>query len=178
MEWEPDKIVWTIDGIPYFTATPDDPFLQGKQWVFNHPFFILLNVAIGGNFGGPVGPETTFPQTMSVDYVRLYQTRPTPISFTAAFSDNFTGWQRISIPFSAFQNADGFVLDTTNIQTLRFTIPDGLSNPVMLDQIRLNCPSEVTVINTADNGAGSLRKALGTVCVGGTVNFAETSWAQ
>jgi len=178
VEWEPDKIVWTIDGAPYFTATPGDPFLQGKQWVFNHPFFILLNVAIGGNFGGPVGPETTFPQTMSVDYVRLYQTKPTSVSFTASFSDNFTGWQRISLPFSAFQNVDGFVLDTTNIQTLRFTIPDGSNAPVMVDQIRLSCPSEVTVINTADTGAGSLRKALSTVCVGGTINFSDALAGQ
>ena len=63
VEWQPDKIVWYIDGIQYFTATADDAFLQGKQWVFNHPFFILMNVAVGGNFGGAVGADTTFPQT-------------------------------------------------------------------------------------------------------------------
>jgi beta-glucanase (GH16 family) len=173
VEWEPDKIVWYIDGIPYFTAMPDDPFLQGKQWVFNHPFFILMNVAVGGNFGGPVGEDTTFPQSMSVDYVRLYQTRPKPLSFSTSFQDDFSGWQRISIPFSAFQNPDGFVLDLSEVQTLRFVIPDGLRNPVLLDQVKLNCPDEVTVVNNADSGAGSLRKALGTVCVGGTVNFSE-----
>ena len=171
VEWQPNKIVWTIDGIPYFTATPDDAFLQGKQWVFNHPFFILLNVAVGGNFGGPVGPETTFPQTMSVDYVRLYQTQPAPTSFTNSFRDDFTGWRRISIPFTDFVGADGSTVDTTNIKSIRFTIPDGSNKPVMLDQIRLNCPETVTVQNTNDNGAGSLRKALGTVCVGGTINF-------
>jgi predicted outer membrane repeat protein len=115
---------------------------------------------------------------MSVDYVRLYQTRPTPVSFTASFREDFTGWKRISIPFSSFQNADGYVLDTTNIQTLRFTIPDGSNKPVMVDQIRLNCPNEVTVTNTADSGAGSLRKALSTVCVGGTINFSDTLAGQ
>ena len=78
VEWQPDKIVWYIDGIPYHQATPGDPFLQGKQWVFNHPFFMLLNVAVGGNFGGYVGPDTTFPQATLVDYVRLYQARPLP----------------------------------------------------------------------------------------------------
>ena len=71
-----------IDGIPYFTATPNDAFLQGKQWVFNHPFFLLLNVAVGGNFGGPVGPDTIFPQTTLVDYVRLYQAKPSLVTFT------------------------------------------------------------------------------------------------
>ena len=66
--------------MPYFTATPGDPFLQGKQWVFNHPFFMLLNVAVGGNFGGAVGADTTFPQQTLVDYVRLYQAEPQPVT--------------------------------------------------------------------------------------------------
>ena len=153
-------------------------FLQGKQWVFNHPFFILMNVAVGGNFGGPVGADTTFPQSMSVDYVRLYQTRPKPVSFNTSFRDDFTGWKQISIPFSAFQNVDGHVLDLSSIQTLRFSIPDGLSNPVLIDQIRLSAPCDVTVTNTADDGAGSLRRALASVCVGGTVTFSDALAGQ
>jgi beta-glucanase (GH16 family) len=178
VEWQPDKIVWFIDGIQYFAATPNDAFLQGKQWVFNHPFFILMNVAVGGNFGGAVGADTTFPQTMSVDYVRLFQTKPKPIAFNASFQDNFTGWKQVSIPFSAFQNADGFVLDRSKIQTLRFVIPDGLSKPVLLDQIRLNAPCDVTVTSAADAGAGSLRRALSSVCVGGTVTFSDALAGQ
>ena len=178
VEWQPDRIVWFIDGIPYFTATPDDAFLQDKQWVFNHPFFLLLNVAIGGNFGGPVGAETTFPQSMLVDYVRLYQTRTPSVTFQTSFRDNFSGWQKISIPFSNFVNEDGLVLDTGNIRTLRFTVPGGYRQPVLVDQIRLNCPSEVTVMNNADDGAGSLRKALNTVCVDGTVTFSDTLTGQ
>ena len=173
VEWQPDKIVWYIDGIQYFAATPDDPFMQGKQWVFNHPFFILMNVAVGGNFGGAVGEDTVFPQSMSVDYVRLYQTRPKPVSFSTSFRDDFTGWKQVSIPFSAFQNTDGFVLDLSNVRTLRFVIPDGLSNPVLLDQVRLSAPCEVTVTSTADAGAGSLRRALASVCAGGTVTFSD-----
>ena len=178
VEWQPDKIVWYIDGTAYFTATPDDPFMQGKQWVFNHPFFILMNVAVGGNFGGSVGEDTVFPQSMSVDYVRLYQTKPKPVTFNTSFQDDFTGWKQVIIPFSAFTNADGLILDLTKVQTLRFTIPDGLTQPVLLDQIKLNCPSEVTVMNTADSGAGSLRKALNTVCVGGTVTFSDALAGQ
>jgi len=174
VEWQPDKIVWSVDGIPYFTATPNDAFLQGKQWVYSHPFFILMNVAVGGNFGGAVGADTTFPQTMSVDYVRLFQTKPKPVSFNASFQDNFSGWKKISVPFSAFQNGDGYVLDLSKIQTMRFVIPDGLSKPVLVDQIQLNAPCDVTVTNTADAGAGSLRRALSSVCVGGTVTFSPT----
>jgi beta-glucanase (GH16 family) len=173
VEWQPDHIAWFVDGIEYFSATPDDPFLQGKQWVFNHPFFILMNVAVGGNFGGAVGEDTVFPQSMDVDYVRLYQTRPRSASFTASFREDFTGWKQISLPFSAFQNPDGLVLDLAKIHALRFTIPDGSRNPVLLDQVRLSAPCDVTVTSTADAGAGSLRRALNSVCAGGTVTFSE-----
>jgi hypothetical protein len=152
--------------------------MADKQWVFNHPFFILLNVAVGGNFGGPVGEDTTFPQSMLVDYVRLYQAKAKPVTFKASFNEGFSGWQKVSIPFSAFSNEDGFVLDTANIHSFGFKIPDGLSTPVMIDQIRLSCPTDVTVTNTADNGSGSLRRALSAVCVDGTIRFAPELASQ
>ncbi|MEZ4584199.1 MAG: glycoside hydrolase family 16 protein, partial [Caldilineaceae bacterium] len=49
VEWQPDLINWYVDGILYHTATPAD--VDPNEWVFNRPFFMLLNVAIGGNFG-------------------------------------------------------------------------------------------------------------------------------
>ncbi|MBE0697599.1 MAG: family 16 glycosylhydrolase, partial [Anaerolineaceae bacterium] len=178
VEWQPDKIVWLIDGIQYFTATPQDASLQGKQWVFNHPFYMLLNVAVGGNFGGAVGTDTTFPQSTLVDYVRLYQAMPKPVTYQTSFRDNFSGWKQISIPFSAFKGPKGKELDLTAVQSISFNVPGGLRNPVLLDQIRLTCANDVTVTNNADSGAGSLRKALGSVCVGGTVNFSPALAGQ
>lgn len=172
VEWRPDEIIWTVDGIQYHRATPGDPFLQGKQWVFNHPFYMLLNVAVGGNFAGPVGSGTTFPQQTLIDYVRLYQAKTLPVKFSASFTDSFMGWQQITIPFTAFQNNNGAVLDLTKVQSVSFTMPGGLRSPVMLDQLRLTCSSDVTVTSTADSGAGSLRKALGSVCLDGTIHFA------
>ncbi len=71
IEWQPDKIVWYFDDHIYNQATPAD--IAPNQWVFNQPFFLLLNVAVGGNLGGPVSPDTVFPQTLTVDYVRQYQ---------------------------------------------------------------------------------------------------------
>jgi beta-glucanase (GH16 family) len=171
VEWQPDKIVWFIDGLPYHQATPNDAFLQGKQWVFNHPFYLLLNVAVGGNFGGAVGADTVFPQTTLVDYVRLYQAEPRPVVFRATFRDSFGGWQKVSLPFTAFQGPPSRALDLSAIQSLSFKTQGGLPRPLLLDQIRLTCASEVTVTNTADSGAGSLRQALGSVCVEGTVRF-------
>jgi len=68
-EWTADGIVGKIDGIPYFNRSIDaatmDEFLK--------EFFMILNVAIGGTLGGPPNATTTWPQTMLVDYVRVYQ---------------------------------------------------------------------------------------------------------
>jgi beta-glucanase (GH16 family) len=178
IEWQPNKIVWFVDGIQYHQATPNDAFLQGKQWVYNHPFFMLLNVAVGGNFGGAVGADTTFPQTMLVDYVRLFQAKPSLNQFRSTFRDNFAGWQKVTLPFTAFQGVRGQTLDLTNVASIGFELPDGLRGLVLLDQIRLTCANEVTVTSTADSGAGSLRKALGSVCVGGTIRFASALTGQ
>jgi beta-glucanase (GH16 family) len=54
----------------YFALTPSD--LGGRDWVFDHDFFLLLNVAVGGNWPGYPDDTTEFPQTMLVDYVRVY----------------------------------------------------------------------------------------------------------
>jgi len=72
IEWEPTEIRWYVDDLHYHTVTPDD--LPGvSPWVFDQPFFLILNIAIGGSFIGPVGADTVFPQTMLVDYVRIYE---------------------------------------------------------------------------------------------------------
>lgn len=63
--------------VRYHTATPAT--VAPRQWVFNHPVFLILNLAVGGAFGGPVAPDTVFPQSMLVDYVRVYRhPRPAP----------------------------------------------------------------------------------------------------
>ncbi len=172
VEWQPNKIVWYVDGIQYHQATPTDAFLQGKQWVYNHSFFMLLNVAVGGNFGGAVGADTVFPQAMTVDYVRLYQAKPQPAKFTTSFRDDFSGWKLIKLPFSSFSGEDRQSLNLAAVQSINIEAPAELRGPILLDQIRLTCADSMTVSSTADSGVGSLRKALGSVCVGGTVRFA------
>jgi beta-glucanase (GH16 family) len=71
VEWDPDRIRWQLDGVTFFEATPAK-LPAGKKWVFDHPHFIILNVAVGGNFVGPPDRTTVFPQQMKVDYVRVY----------------------------------------------------------------------------------------------------------
>jgi beta-glucanase (GH16 family) len=71
VEWEPKAIRWYVDDKLYETRTPSD-LPAGTRWVYDHPFFILLNVAVGGTWPGSPDAKTAFPQTMAVDYVRVY----------------------------------------------------------------------------------------------------------
>ena len=70
--WTADSITFSVDGQPFETRTPAD-LPPGKEWAFNHPFFFLLNVAVGGHFGGDPDTTTVFPQKLLVDYVRVYK---------------------------------------------------------------------------------------------------------
>jgi beta-glucanase (GH16 family) len=70
VEWDTSQIRWYVDGNLYETRSPADA--NGNNWVFNHPFYVLLNVAVGGTWPGNPDGSTSFPQTMLVDYVRVY----------------------------------------------------------------------------------------------------------
>jgi len=72
VEWEPNVVRFYADGVLYKTTGIND-IPPGTRWVFDHPFFILLNVAVGGLWPGYPDGSTTFPQEMLVDYVRVYQ---------------------------------------------------------------------------------------------------------
>jgi beta-glucanase (GH16 family) len=74
VEWEPQTIRFFVDDHLYATQTPAT-LPAGTKWVFDHPFFLLLNVAVGGDWPGDPDVHTKFPQTMLVDYVRVYQPR-------------------------------------------------------------------------------------------------------
>lgn len=72
IEWTADKIDFFLDGKKYFTAVNEHSGFAA--WPFDQPFHLLLNLAVGGNWGGMKGIDTNvFPATMLVDYVRVYQ---------------------------------------------------------------------------------------------------------
>jgi beta-glucanase (GH16 family) len=75
VEWDPGRITWTVDDTVFQVVTTSDVLARGR-WVFDEPFFILLNVAVGGSFVGPPSAETPFPVSMTVDYVRVYGRSP------------------------------------------------------------------------------------------------------
>jgi len=75
VEWEPGTVRFYVDDTLYETQTSAVP--AGDTWEFNHPFFLLINVAVGGQWPGSPDGTTTFPQTLKVDWVRVYQANGT-----------------------------------------------------------------------------------------------------
>jgi len=71
VEWEPSVVRFYVDGSLYQTRTPAD-LPPGTKWVYDHSFFMLLNVAVGGQWPGSPDGSTQLPQEMRVDYVRVY----------------------------------------------------------------------------------------------------------
>jgi beta-glucanase (GH16 family) len=71
IEWEPNQIRFYVDDNLFATRTPAD-LPAGSKWVYDHNFFIILNVAVGGGWPGNPDGTTVFPQQMLVDYVRVY----------------------------------------------------------------------------------------------------------
>jgi beta-glucanase (GH16 family) len=72
VEWAAGEIRWLFDGAEYHRITPAD-LPAGAPWVFDHPFFMLLNVAVGGGWPGDPDSSSVLPQEMRVDYVRVYR---------------------------------------------------------------------------------------------------------
>jgi beta-glucanase (GH16 family) len=72
IEWTPKKIKWFVDDRHYFTYNNNG---EGwSSWPFDHPFHLILNIAVGGDWGGAEGvDQSIFPVRMEVDYVRVYQ---------------------------------------------------------------------------------------------------------
>lgn len=72
LEWTADSISWYVDGTHYSTFSNEQATF--KEWPFDQPFHLILNIAVGGNWGGSQGvDDSIWPQQMEVDYVRVYQ---------------------------------------------------------------------------------------------------------
>jgi beta-glucanase (GH16 family) len=72
IDWTAEQIDFLLDGQVYYSVKNEH--LTAKEWPFNQPFFLILNLAIGGGWGGKMGVDNNiFPAVMEVDYVRVYQ---------------------------------------------------------------------------------------------------------
>lgn len=74
IDWTADRIEFYVDDNKYSTITKQETGGSYEQWPFDQPFYLILNIAVGGNWGGQQGvDEAIWPQRMEVDYVRVYQ---------------------------------------------------------------------------------------------------------
>jgi len=72
IKWSPERIEWYIDKVRYYTFARKSDDME--EWPFDQPFYLILNVAVGGNWGGSQGiDDDIWPQRMEVDYVRCYR---------------------------------------------------------------------------------------------------------
>lgn len=126
VEWEENVIRWYAqregeEAVQFFEVTPDG--VAPNEWVFEHPFFFIANMAIGGNFGGPLSPDLTFPQEYALDYVRVYQAPDTAERFEATFTDDTEGWRFVEIPFTELarsgEQPEGALDDGLNLTSVQ-----------------------------------------------------------
>ena len=76
IEWMPDQVAWWVDNTKYLSVKTTD-LATGNRWVLNKaPFFVLLNLAVGGSWPGSPNPATVFPAELRIDYVRYYARLP------------------------------------------------------------------------------------------------------
>ena len=72
-QWDSKGITYFVDNQQVFFASKETVEATRGPWIFDHPFYIILNLAVGGDFPGPVDATTPFPSQMVVDYVHVYQ---------------------------------------------------------------------------------------------------------
>ena len=98
IEWEENRIRWFLDGQQFFSLTPAN-LPAGSAWVFNQPQFLILNVAVGGNWPKNPNESTVFPQRMTVDYVRVYApaaTAPVASTVTVDPAESWLGYMHVA----------------------------------------------------------------------------------
>ncbi len=78
LEWTPNRMIWTFDGKPFHKVEAKD--VAPHPWPFDKPQFLLLTLAVGGNFPGSPEASTLFPQRLVVDWIRVWMDRSPPAS--------------------------------------------------------------------------------------------------
>jgi beta-glucanase (GH16 family) len=71
VEWAPGSVKFYVDDTLYETDTSSN-LTMGELWAFDHPFYVILNLEVGGSWAGAPN-ASSFPMTMLVDYVRVYK---------------------------------------------------------------------------------------------------------
>ncbi|RSK36105.1 carbohydrate-binding protein [Hymenobacter metallilatus] len=95
VEWEPTYIRWFVDGVKYHEINITNG--TGGTEEFQRPFFLLLNLAVAGNWPGQTVDESKLPATMSVDYVRVFQKTTTPPAATTLQAESYSAMNGVQL---------------------------------------------------------------------------------
>ncbi|WP_170201402.1 LamG-like jellyroll fold domain-containing protein [Actinocorallia herbida] len=87
-DWYPDHINYSIDGVSYHTIYRAQVESLGKQWPLVEDFYLILNLAVGGDWPGPPDETTPFPAQMYIDYVRVYQQTAPKVNAVGAITNH------------------------------------------------------------------------------------------
>ena len=123
--WDATKIIWYIDNNFYCIISTTPASLNA----FRAPFFIILNLAVGGNWPGSPDGTTTFPQKMEVDYVRVYQDIPTGVNDAVMAPNGFGLEQNYPNPFNP---STSIRYHLTSSSIVNLTVTDLLGREVAL----------------------------------------------
>jgi len=152
VEWTTNQIQWFVDTNLYFTATPAS-LPGGGTWVFTQPQFLLLNVAVGGNWPGNPDGTTVFPQQMLVDYVRVYNyvpsapNTPTGLTVSPGSTKAYLKWDASS------SGATGYKVKRATVSGGTYTTVANLSSNSYTDTGLANCTTYYYVVS-ATNSVG------------------------
>lgn len=113
IEWSENEVSWFIDDVQFNTLTAQD--VAPYNWPFNEEFFIILNMAVGGNWPGNPDASTQFPQTMHIDYVRWYQKAPLTVEPSALAPSDLTLYPNPATATAALELAPGSTYTITDI---------------------------------------------------------------
>jgi beta-glucanase (GH16 family) len=138
VEWAPNELRWFVDDVRFHTLTPEN-LPAGAAWVFNRPYFMLLNVAVGGYWPGPPRASTVFPQSLVVDHVRVLERTGQTDAASVSFVDDAAGWRRVSVPLNGWTTTDGSPEEAPSARLERVVGMEfefGPGEAVMLDALR------------------------------------------
>jgi uncharacterized repeat protein (TIGR01451 family) len=152
MIWSPNLIQFYVDdyAAPFASVSPSS-IPAGTNWVFNNPFFMILNLAMGGSWPGPTNSTTPNPALMLVDYVRVYAA--TPVTISKTHTGNFAQGQTGATYTVTVSNAAGAAA-TSGAATVTDTVPTGLTL-VSMAGTGWSCPSNACTRSDALNPGSS-----------------------
>ena len=173
VEWTTNQIKWYLDNVQYFTATPASLPSDGI-WPFSLPQFLLLNVAVGGNWPGNPDGTTVFPQQMLVDYVRVYNyvasvpNAPTGLSASPGSAKVYLNWD------ASNSGATGYNVKRATVSGGPYTTVASLTTNNYTDAGVANCSTYYYVVS-ATNSLGASTNSIEQTAVLGAFALAVNS---